>query len=210
MSPLLGIWAQGFAHHIQFPLSKTFRHPFDPWILPPLHAENNFIKFVGAGPFMLRLEQPLFRFISNFYNLHLLQNIVMATKQPQQETSVKTNFRFILLVYYISCLQNRYLFTEATNSNSSFTVPSSCESNLECNKLPQICVDCNFNQSCVYGDDITVNCTVKPQVSCLVSWIISSSQHIQILMNSKVSSINRKGDTTSLVHILFNQKETIL
>lgn len=53
--------------------------------------------------------------------------------------------------------KNKYLIDE---------VVGSCPSGVECSKLGGECIDCEFNTSCVYGDDITVTCRRKEGVVC--------------------------------------------
>ena len=50
-----------------------------------------------------------------------------------------------------------------------------CPANGFCEKLPGHCLDCNFDESCVYGGMSDVNCTPYEGVECMVSESISCS-----------------------------------
>ncbi|XP_078286133.1 TM2 domain-containing protein 3 [Rhinoraja longicauda] len=41
-----------------------------------------------------------------------------------------------------------------------------CPSAGPCNRLPPDCVDCSLHPNCVYGKEVSFNCTVKPGVQC--------------------------------------------
>ncbi|XP_032871024.1 TM2 domain-containing protein 3 [Amblyraja radiata] len=41
-----------------------------------------------------------------------------------------------------------------------------CPSAGPCNRLPPDCVDCSLHSNCVYGKEVSFNCTVKPGVQC--------------------------------------------
>ena len=51
-----------------------------------------------------------------------------------------------------------------------------CESGKVCVKLNADCIDCDFNESCVYGRESTVMCRPKQGVVCLVSLEMRSDQ----------------------------------
>ena len=42
------------------------------------------------------------------------------------------------------------------------------QSNQNCSDLPATCIVCNFNTSCVYGANTSVQCSPKPDVVCKV------------------------------------------
>lgn len=35
-----------------------------------------------------------------------------------------------------------------------------------CSDLDAECIDCNFNETCIYGSNVTVLCQKKPEVVC--------------------------------------------
>lgn len=54
---------------------------------------------------------------------------------------------------------------------------SLCSIGLNCSELPAVCITCNFNYSCIYGQMQSVTCDARPNVQCHVS--------IQVLCNDK-------------------------
>lgn len=48
-----------------------------------------------------------------------------------------------------------------------------CPSNVACDRLSAECINCDFNETCVYGKNTSVVCRAKDMISCLVSSVIS-------------------------------------
>ena len=56
-------------------------------------------------------------------------------------------------------------------ANSTEVVPDYikyCPSNVDCQKLSGDCIECDFNESCSYGKNLSVMCRPKDLVICLV------------------------------------------
>lgn len=53
---------------------------------------------------------------------------------------------------------------------SDVNVTSSCEnlSDVACDELPAVCLDCDFNKTCVYGRLTEYTCTPKESAQCNV------------------------------------------
>ena len=62
--------------------------------------------------------------------------------------------------------------TEHDNSSNN-TMPLNyiawCPSNIECHKLGGDCINCDFDELCAYGKNVTVQCQPKPNINCTVS-----------------------------------------
>lgn len=54
-------------------------------------------------------------------------------------------------------------------SGNSSIVTSSCPENATCSRLSFACWNCDYNDTCTYGDRLNVTCSVSPEVAtCLV------------------------------------------
>ncbi|XP_051898427.1 TM2 domain-containing protein 3 isoform X2 [Pristis pectinata] len=59
--------------------------------------------------------------------------------------------------------------TRAPPEAAPTTVPAylaKCPSAGPCSRLPPLCIDCSMHSNCVYGKEVSFNCTVKPGVQC--------------------------------------------
>jgi hypothetical protein len=64
-------------------------------------------------------------------------------------------------------LDNR---TNPTIDDTNFTeVDVTCPTNAQCTKLGGYCIDCQFDPNCQYGKEVSVRCSVKAGVECIVS-----------------------------------------
>lgn len=69
---------------------------------------------------------------------------------------------------------------ENNTSNGPWTsapptvAPPRCPDGAQCHTLGPECLDCQFNYHCHYGKDISVNCTIKEEIKCIVSRNINS------------------------------------
>ena len=54
------------------------------------------------------------------------------------------------------------------DSNRSMIFPA-CPVDVACQDLPGHCIDCDFNETCVYGNMTEVTCMPKEGIQCIVS-----------------------------------------
>lgn len=57
---------------------------------------------------------------------------------------------------------------KATGTNISRSLGSLCPDNTPCNILGASCIQCNFDDSCVYGSETEVNCAALASIKCRV------------------------------------------
>ena len=61
----------------------------------------------------------------------------------------------------------------STSDNNTGPDPAdNCPSNVDCYKLGGDCISCQFNNSCVYGQNVTVFCSANPKIMCRVRKIL--------------------------------------
>lgn len=54
---------------------------------------------------------------------------------------------------------------QVPESEKSFE-PNLCPSNLECSQLEFPCIKCNFNMTCLYGEESLASCEVRQHIQC--------------------------------------------
>ena len=45
-----------------------------------------------------------------------------------------------------------------------------CPANVSCSELDPVCLNCDYNESCVYGNQTEVTCQPMASVECMVRW----------------------------------------
>ena len=60
--------------------------------------------------------------------------------------------------------------TNPTIDDTNFTdIDAVCPTNAECSKLGGYCLECQFDANCQYGKEVSVKCSVKAGIECIVS-----------------------------------------
>ena len=90
---------------------------------------------------------------------------------------ITSKFIFSLLFNYLLYSIIDYSIAQGNEDESEGTLELSsgsggmnqtCPRNLDCRDLPANCIECTFNQSCVYGQPNNVTCTPLEEAMCEV------------------------------------------
>ena len=62
------------------------------------------------------------------------------------------------------------LLPDMNSTNTSAVLAASClDMEKQCSELPAVCHDCDYNETCTYGEDTNITCTALPGAECEVS-----------------------------------------